>query len=218
MSSGAVPQRSEVTRLLVAWRDGDAAALDQLVPLVEAELRRLAHRYVRRERPGHLLQTTALVNEAFIRLVSWRDVSWQNRSHFLAMSARMMRQILVDMSRRRPRGIDGGMIQFVDVTNAERTSADPLGDVVAIHEALDDLAERDPRKAQIVELRFFGGLTLDEIAEVLRRRADNGQSRVDESPSLAASRDDGDRRDGERDPLTTKRHEQRPLDRSRSAL
>jgi RNA polymerase sigma factor (TIGR02999 family) len=92
LSSGAVPQRSEVTRLLVAWRDGDAAALDQLVPLVEAELRRLAHRYVRRERPGHLLQTTALVNEAFIRLVSWRDVSWQNRSHFLAMSARMMRQ------------------------------------------------------------------------------------------------------------------------------
>ena len=83
------------------------------------------------------------------------------------MSARMMRQILVDMSRRRPRGIDGGMIQFVDVTNAERTSADPLGDVVAIHEALDDLAERDPRKAQIVELRFFGGLTLDEVAEVL---------------------------------------------------
>ena len=159
-----MPQRSEVTRLLVAWRDGDAAALDQLVPLVEAELRRLAHRYVRRERPGHLLQTTALVNEAFIRLVSWRDVSWQNRSHFLAMSARMMRQILVDMSRRRPRGLDGGMIQFVDVTNAERTPADPLGDVVAIHEALDDLAERDPRKAQIVELRFFGGLTLDEIA------------------------------------------------------
>ena len=162
-----MPQRSEVTRLLVAWRDGDAAALDQLVPLVEAELRRLAHRYVRRERPGHLLQTTALVNEAFIRLVSWRDVSWQNRSHFLAMSARMMRQILVDMSRRRPRGIDGGIIKFVDVTNAERTPADPLGDVVAIHEALDDLAERDPRKAQIVELRFFGGLTLDEIAEVL---------------------------------------------------
>jgi len=166
-----VPQRSEVTRLLVAWRDGDAAALDQLVPLVEAELRRLAHRYVRRERPGHLLQTTALVNEAFIRLVSWRDVSWQNRSHFLAMSARMMRQILVDMSRRRPRAVDGGMIQFVEVTNAERPaerpSADPLRDVVAIHEALDDLAERDPRKAQIVELRFFGGLTLDEIAEVL---------------------------------------------------
>ena len=161
-----MPQRSEVTRLLVAWRDGDAAALDQLVPLVEAELRRLAHRYLRRERPGHLLQTTALVNEAFIRLVSWRDVSWQARSHFLVMSARIMRQVRLDMSRRRPRGLDGVMIHFVDVTNAERASADPLADVVAIHEALDDLAQRDPRKAQIVELRFFGGLTLDEIAEV----------------------------------------------------
>jgi RNA polymerase sigma factor (TIGR02999 family) len=114
-----------------------------------------------------VLQTTALVNEAFIRLVSWRDVSWQNRSHFLAMSARMMRQILVDMSRRRPRGADGEAIQFVDVTESQRSSANPLCDVVAIHEALDDLAKRDPRKAQIVELRFFGGLTLDEIAEVV---------------------------------------------------
>lgn len=114
-----------------------------------------------------MLQTTALVNEAFIRLVSWRDVSWQNRSHFLAMAARMMRQILVDMSRRQPRGIHGGVIQFVDLADAERTPADPLCDVVAIHEALNDLAERDSRKAQIVELRFFGGLTLDEIAEVM---------------------------------------------------
>jgi RNA polymerase sigma factor (TIGR02999 family) len=167
LSSDGVPQRSDVTRLLVAWREGDAAALEQLVPLVEAELRRLAHGYLRRERPGHVLQTTALVNEAFIRLVSWRDVSWQNRSHFLAMSARMMRQILVDLSRRRPRGADGGVIQFVDVTESQRSSANPLCDVVAIHEALDDLAKRDPRKAQIVELRFFGGLTLDEIAEVV---------------------------------------------------
>jgi RNA polymerase sigma factor (TIGR02999 family) len=167
LSSGAVPQGSEVTRLLVAWREGDAVALEQLVPLVEAELRRLAHGYLRRERPGHLLQTTALVNEAFIRLVGWRDVSWQNRSHFLAMSARMMRQILVDMSRRQPRGVDGALIHFVDVADAERASSDPLSDVVAIHQALDDLAERDPRKAQIVELRFFGGLTLDEIAEVV---------------------------------------------------
>jgi RNA polymerase sigma-70 factor (ECF subfamily) len=167
LSSGAEAQRSEVTRLLLAWREGDAAALDQLVPLVEAELRRLAHHYLQRERPGHVLQTTALVNEAFVRLVSWRDVSLQNRSHFLAMSARMMRQILVDMSRRQPRGIHGGVIQFVDLADAERTSADSLCDVAAIHEALNDLAERDPRKAQIVELRFFGGLTLDEIAEVI---------------------------------------------------
>lgn len=162
-----MPQRSEVTQLLVAWREGDAAALEKLVPLVEAELRRLAHGYLRRERPGHLLQTTALVNEAFIRLVSWRDVSWQNRSHFLAMSARMMRQILVDLSRRQPRGADGVSIQFVDVAESQQPSVDPLCDVVAIHEALDDLAKRDPRKAQIVELRFFGGLTIDEIAEVV---------------------------------------------------
>ena len=134
---------------------------------MEAELRRLAHQYLRRERPGHLLQTTALVNEAFTRLVSWRDVSWQNRSHFVAMSARIMRQILVDLSRRRPRGIDGVAIQFVDMTAAAGTPTVPACDIVAIHEALDDLAARDTRKAQIVELRFFGGLTLDEIAEVI---------------------------------------------------
>jgi RNA polymerase sigma factor (TIGR02999 family) len=162
-----VPQQSEVTKLLVAWGEGDAAALGQLVPLVEAELRRLAHGYLSRERPGHLLQTTALVNEAFIRLVNWRNVSWQNRSHFLAMSARMMRQILVDISRRRPKGIDGGVIRFVDVTDADEPPADSLCDIEAIHEALDDLAKRDPRKAQIVELRFFGGLTIDETAQVV---------------------------------------------------
>jgi len=166
LSSPSVSDPSEVTRLLVSWREGDAAALEQLVPLVEAELRQLAHQYLRRERPGHLLQTTALVNEAFTRLVSWRDVSWQNRSHFVAMSARIMRQILVDLSRRRPRGIDGA-VQFVDITAAAGTPAGPACDIVAIHEALDDLAARDPRKAQIVELRFFGGLTLDEIAEVI---------------------------------------------------
>jgi RNA polymerase sigma factor (TIGR02999 family) len=167
LSSPSVPDPSEVTRLLVSWREGDAAALEQLVPLVDAELRRLAHQYLRRERPGHLLQTTDLVNEAFTRLVSWRDVSWQNRSHFVAMSARIMRQILVDLSRRRPRGIDGGAMQFVDITAAAGTRAGPACDIVAIHEALDDLAARDPRKAQIVELRFFGGLTLEEIAEVV---------------------------------------------------
>ena len=167
MSSPAVPDPSEVTRLLVSWREGEAAALGQLVPLVEAELRRLAHHYLRRERPGHLLQTTALVNEAFTRLVSWRDVSWQNHSHFVAMSARIMRQILVDMSRRRPRGIDGRAIQFVDVDAAEGTLTGAACDIVAIHDALDGLAARDRRQAQIVELRFFGGLTLDEIAEVI---------------------------------------------------
>ena len=157
-----------VTQLLVAWREGNRSALEQLVPLVEAELRQLARRYLRRERPGHVLQTTALVNEAFIRLLNWRDVGWQNRAHFVAMAARLMRHILVDLSRRRAKGPDGRSIRVVDVEEAgEAAAPDRSRDLVAIDDALRELAERDPRKAQIVELRFFGGLTLDEIAEVL---------------------------------------------------
>jgi RNA polymerase sigma factor (sigma-70 family) len=140
----------QVTQLLVAWRNGNNTALDQLVPLVEAELRQLARRYLRRERRGHVLQTTALVNEAFIRLMNWQEVSWQNRAHFVAMAARLMRHILVDISRLRAKGRDGREIRIVD-----------------IDDALRELAERDRRKAQIVELRFFGGLNLEEIAEVI---------------------------------------------------
>ena len=158
---------AQVTRLLVAWREGDRSALDQLVPLVEAELRQLARRYLRRERPGHVLQTTALVNEAFIRLINWRDVSWQNRAHFIAMAARVMRHILVDISRRRARGPDGRSVRIVEIAEAEDASQDRSRDLVAIDDALRELAERDPRKAQIVELRFFGGLNLQEIAEVI---------------------------------------------------
>lgn len=154
---------AQVTRLLVAWRGGDRSALDQLVPLVEAELRQLARRYLRRERPGHVLQTTALVNEAFIRLINWRDVSWQNRAHFVAMAARLMRHILVDMSRR----ARGRSVRIVEIAEAEDVSQDRSRDLIAIDDALRDLAERDPRKAQIVELRFFGGLNLQEIAEVI---------------------------------------------------
>jgi RNA polymerase sigma factor (TIGR02999 family) len=157
----------QVTQLLVAWRDGSKSALDQLVPLVDAELRQLARRYLRRERPGHVLQTTALVNEAFIRLMNWRDVSWKNRAHFLAMAARLMRNILVDMSRRRAKGPDGRGIQVVDIGAADHVALDRSRDLVAIDDALRALAEHDPRKAQIVELRFFGGLNLDEIAEVI---------------------------------------------------
>lgn len=158
----------QVTQLLVSWREGNRSALDQLVPLVDAELRQLARRYLRRERPGHVLQTTALVNEAFIRLLNWRDVGWQNRAHFVAMAARLMRHILVDLSRRRAKGPDGRSIRVVDVEEAGETAApDRSRDLVAIDDALRELAERDPRKAQIVELRFFGGLNLDEIAEVL---------------------------------------------------
>ena len=170
MSSLSAPARTptQVTQLLVAWREGNRSAFDQLVPLVDADLRLLARRHLRRERPGHVLQTTALVNEAFIRLLNWRDVDWQNRAHFLAMAARLMRHILVDLSRRRAKGPDGRSIRVVDVEDAGEVAApDRSRDLVAIDDALRELAERDPRKAQIVELRFFGGLTLDEIAEVL---------------------------------------------------
>jgi RNA polymerase sigma-70 factor, ECF subfamily len=157
----------EITQLLVAWREGSDDALERLVPLVEAELRRLARQYLRRERPGHVLQTTALVNEAFIRLVNWKDVSWRNRGHFLAMAARLMRHILVDISRRRAKDDEGREIRMVDLDEANGVTVEPSRELLAIDEALRELAEHDPRKAQIVEMRFFGGLTLDEIADVL---------------------------------------------------
>ena len=167
LSSASAPvlKQAEVTELLVAWREGNDSALDRLVPLVEAELRQLARRYLRRERPGHVLQTTALVNEAFIRLMNWQDVSW--RAHFVAMAARLMRHILVDISRRRSRGRDGREILIVGIAEAEEATVERSRDLVAIDNALRELAERDPRKAQIVELRFFGGLNLEEIAEVI---------------------------------------------------
>ena len=168
LSSGSAALRQpEVTELLVAWREGNDSALDQLVPLVEAELRQLARRYLRRERQGHVLQTTALVNEAFIRLMNWQDVSWQNRAHFVAMAARLMRHILVDISRRRSRGRDGREIRIVGISEADEATLERSRDLVAIDDALRALAEHDPRKAQIVELRFFGGLNLEEIAEVM---------------------------------------------------
>ena len=169
MSSASLPGDPpfEITQLLVAWREGSDDALERLVPLVEPELRRLARQYLRRERPGHELQTTALVNEAFIRLMNWKDVSWQNRKHFVAMVARLMRHILVDISRRRAKDDDGREIRIVDLGEADGVTVEPSRELLAIDEALRELAEHDPRKAQIVEMRFFGGLTLDEIADVL---------------------------------------------------
>ena len=169
MSSASLPGDPpfEITQLLVAWREGSDDALERLVPLVEPELRRLARQYLRRERPGHVLQTTALVNEAFIRLMNWKDVSWQNRGHFVAMVARLMRHILVDISRRRAKDDDGREIRIVDLGEANGVTVEPSRELLAIDEALRELAEHDPRKAQIVEMRFFGGLTLDEIADVL---------------------------------------------------
>ena len=156
-----------MTELLVAWRQGDRAALDELVPLVEAELRQLARRYLRRERPGHVLQATALVNEAFIRLLNWRDVNWQNRAHFVAMAARLMRNVLVDLARRRAKSPTGHTVRLGDVAEADGVASERSQDLVAIDDALRALADLDPRKAQIVELRFFGGLSLPEIAEVM---------------------------------------------------
>jgi RNA polymerase sigma factor (TIGR02999 family) len=135
--------------------------------LVEAELRRLARGYLRRERPGHVLQTTALVNEAFVRLVGWHDVNWQNRAHFLGMAAQLMRHILVDAARRRARSADGPHVLMVDFADAERAAHVRSTDLVALDDALRELAEHDQRKARIVELRFFGGLNLEEIAAVL---------------------------------------------------
>jgi RNA polymerase sigma factor (TIGR02999 family) len=151
----------------LAWREGSTSALDQLVPIVEAELRRLASGYMRRERPGHLLQTTALVNETYVRLLNWQGVTWQNRAHFVAMAARLMRHILVDMARRRPKTPDGGDVVMVDLAGADELSRARPGDLAVLDGALRELAQLDPRKADIVDMRFFGGLTLDEIAEVI---------------------------------------------------
>ena len=169
MSSQPATARTppQVTELLAAWRDGNSSALDQLVPLIEGELRRLARLYLRRERAGHVLQTTALVNEAFVRLLKWQDVSWQNRAHFIAMAARLMRNILVDIARRRTKDADGQSIRIVDIAAAEHVAHERARDLMALDDALRGLAERDERKAQIVELRFFGGLNLEEIAEVI---------------------------------------------------
>jgi RNA polymerase sigma factor (TIGR02999 family) len=146
--------------------------------MVEAELRRLARGYLRRERPGHVLQTTALVNEAFVRLVGLQEVKWQNRAHFIAMAAQLMRHILVDIARRRARSADGPRVLVVDLADAERAVQDRSRDLMALDDALRELAEHDPRKSQIVELRFFGGLTLEEIAR-------HGQPRVGQSAGLA---------------------------------
>jgi RNA polymerase sigma-70 factor (ECF subfamily) len=167
LAPGTPRPSPRVTELLITWREGDRSALAELVPLVETELRQLARRYLRRERPGHVLQTTALMNEAYVRLLNWQDVSWQNRAHFVAMAARLMRNILVDLARRRPKAADGTRLLIVDQAAAENATDDRSRDLVALDDALRLLAERDPRKARIVELRFFGGLNLEEIAEVI---------------------------------------------------
>jgi RNA polymerase sigma factor (TIGR02999 family) len=158
----------EVTEFLLAWSQGEQAALQKLIPLVHAELSRLAHHYMSGERTDHTLQTTALVNEAYLRLVDSSQVRWQNRAHFFAVSAQLMRRILVDFARSRNYLKRGGGAQQVMLDDAMLISKGPDIDVVALDDALSALSAVDPRKAQSVELRFFGGLTEEEAAEVLK--------------------------------------------------
>lgn len=154
-----------ITHLLLAWREGDRGAFDQLVPVVYSELRRLAHRYMVGERAGHLLQTTALVHEAYFRLVGL-DRNWEGRGHFFAVAAQVMRQILVDFARRRGAGKRGGGAVAVSLDEAA-VSIERADELIRLDDALQALAQIDERKARIVELRFFGGLTIEEAAEVL---------------------------------------------------
>jgi RNA polymerase sigma factor (TIGR02999 family) len=156
-----------VSALLRAWSDGDQNALDQLTPIVYDELRRLAGHYLRRERPGHSLQATALVNEAYLRLVDYKRMRWENRAHFFAVSAQLMRRILVDHARRHNLK-RGGDVQHVALEDTAVVGGGRDENLVALDDALQALARIDPRKAQVVELRFFGGLSVDETAEVLK--------------------------------------------------
>ena len=156
----------DVTHLLKKWSDGDAAALEELTPVVYAELRRMAKRYIGRERKGHTLQTTALVNEAYIRLIDWKNAKWENRAHFFGVSAQLMRRILVDFARKRP-DVRSSPLYKVSLDKAEGVVQEKEADLVALDEALKELAKFDERKAKIVELKFFGGMKTDEIAEVV---------------------------------------------------
>lgn len=157
----------EITQLLVAWSEGDELALDQLAPLIHAELHRLAHNYMKRERPGHLLQTSALINEAYIRLIDWKNVRWQNRAHFFAVAAQLMRRILVDFARDKQYLKRGGGALQVSLSEAASFVIQRNVDFVALDEALTELANIDPRKVRVVELRFFAGLSVNEVAELL---------------------------------------------------
>jgi RNA polymerase sigma factor (TIGR02999 family) len=158
----------DITKLLRAWRAGDERALEVLVPQVEAELRRLARHYLRQERSGHTLQTTALVNEAYLKLIDWKSVQWQDRAHLLGVSAGLMRRILVDHARRNNYLKRGGGALKVSLDEGAAVSAEPPQDLLAIDTALNELTAMDPRKGQVVELRFFGGLSVKETSEVLQ--------------------------------------------------
>src|SRR5262249_47606958 len=162
-----IPASQDVTQLLVDWSNGDRAALEKLLPLVNAELRQLARRYMRREPPGHTLQTSALVNEAYLRLIDQKNVQWQNRAHFFAIAAQLMRRILIDHARRRQYAKRGGGALKVSLDEAAAVTEARAAELLAVDEALQKLTAMDARKGRIVELRFFGGLTEEETAEVM---------------------------------------------------
>jgi RNA polymerase sigma factor (TIGR02999 family) len=162
------PSAHEITRLLQAWSEGEQSALDRLIPLVYQELHRLAHRYMARERSGHTLQTTALLNEAYLRLVDSAKPNWQSRTHFFAVSAQVMRRILVDWARSRQALKRGGQERPLELEEALVVGDAPRTDLVGLDGALKALAALDPRKSAVVELRFFGGLSVEEAAEVLK--------------------------------------------------
>jgi RNA polymerase sigma factor (TIGR02999 family) len=170
MASAPSPQ--DVTQLLLAWGQGQEAALEKLTPLVSQELRRLAHHYMSRERPGHTLQTTALVNEAYLRLIDSKNVRWQNRAQFFGICAQLMRRILVDFARSRRSLKREGQAHPVSLDEALNVGQEPEANLVALDDALHALAASSPRKAQVVELRFFGGLSVEETAEVLKVSTD----------------------------------------------
>ena len=162
------PRQHEITQLLAEWSGGNQSALDELYPLVYDELHRLARRYMTRERKGHTLQTTALINEAYVRLVDQKNVHWANRSHFFAISAQIMRRILIDHARRHAYAKRGGGAQQVSLDEAATVTRGLSSELLRLDEALKSLAEMDPRRSHVVELRYFGGLSNEEIAGVLQ--------------------------------------------------
>lgn len=162
------PTSEEITQLLLAWGGGDETALERLMPLVHAELKRLAKRYMNRQRTGHTLQTTALVNEAYLRLIDSSRVQWQNRAHFFAISAQLMRRILVDAARAKQNLKRGGGAQMIALDEAPDVFSEQAAELIALDDALKALASFSPRLSQVVELRYFGGLSEEETAEVLK--------------------------------------------------
>jgi len=168
ISTMSLDTKQEVTELLQKWSAGDALALEELTPVIYSELHRIAKRYMNREREGHTLQTTALVNEAYMRLIDWKTAKWENRAHFFGVSAQLMRRILVDFARKRPKISADEAARHVSLEEAFTITTEKDSDLVALDEALNELAKFDERKAKIVELKFFGGLSVEETAEVIK--------------------------------------------------